>query len=132
MPVRKRSVTVQASFYEAIVEQKLNPAGAPAVEPKSFEKGKDLEFVAIFEVFPEFTVSGLESIKVERLSAEVADADTDNMLEVLRKQERTFEPLNVPPRTTIRSISISLARSTAKLSRVVRPRAPSWCWAPAA
>jgi len=82
---------VQASFYEAIVEQKLNPAGAPAVEPKSFEKGKDLEFVAIFEVFPEFAVSGLESINVERLNAEVADADLDNMLEVLRKQNVRFE-----------------------------------------
>ncbi|AXM95484.1 trigger factor [Pseudomonas plecoglossicida] len=82
---------VQASFYEAIVEQKLNPAGAPAVEPKSFEKGKDLEFVAVFEVFPEFTVAGLESINVERLSAEVADADLDNMLEVLRKQNVRFE-----------------------------------------
>jgi len=82
---------VQASFYEAIVEQKLNPAGAPAVEPKSFEKGKDLEFVAIFEVFPEFTVAGLESISVERLTAEVADADLDNMLEVLRKQNVRFE-----------------------------------------
>lgn len=31
---------VQASFYEAIVEQKLNPAGAPAVEPKSFERAR--------------------------------------------------------------------------------------------
>ncbi|AGZ34442.1 trigger factor [Pseudomonas sp. Rh2] len=82
---------VQASFYEAVVEQKLNPAGAPSVEPKSFEKGKDLEFVAVFEVFPEFTVAGLESIKVERLSAEVADADLDNMLEVLRKQNVRFE-----------------------------------------
>jgi trigger factor len=82
---------VQASFYEAIVEQKLNPAGAPAVEPKSFEKGKDLEFVAIFEVFPEFTVAGFDSINIERLSAEVADADLDNMLEVLRKQNTRFE-----------------------------------------
>ena len=82
---------IQSSFYEAVVEQKLNPAGAPAVEPKSFEKGKDLEFVAIFEVFPEFTVAGLESINVERLSAEVADADLDNMLEVLRKQNTRFE-----------------------------------------
>ncbi|MFK0089861.1 trigger factor [Pseudomonas sp. NPDC090755] len=82
---------VQASFYEAVVEQKLNPAGAPAVEPKSFEKGKDLEYVAVFEVFPEFTVAGFDSIAVERLSAEVADADLDNMLEVLRKQNVRFE-----------------------------------------
>ncbi|MDD0974887.1 trigger factor [Pseudomonas fontis] len=82
---------VQSSFYEAVVEQKLNPAGAPTIEPKSFEKGKDLEYVAIFEVFPEFTVAGFESIAVERLSADVADADLDNMLEVLRKQNVRFE-----------------------------------------
>ncbi|MCF5505947.1 trigger factor, partial [Pseudomonas syringae] len=82
---------IQATFYEAVVEQKLNPAGAPAVEPKSFEKGKDLEYVATFEVFPEFTVAGFETITVERLSADVADSDLDNMLEVLRKQNVRFE-----------------------------------------
>jgi len=82
---------IQATFYEAVVEQKLNPAGAPAVEPKTFEKGKDLEYIATFEVFPEFAVAGFESINVERLSADVADADLDNMLEVLRKQNVRFE-----------------------------------------
>ncbi|AMA45278.1 trigger factor [Pseudomonas monteilii] len=82
---------IQATFYEAVVEQKLNPAGAPAVEPKVFEKGKDLEYIATFEVFPEFTVAGFDTIKVERLEADVADADLDNMLEVLRKQNVRFE-----------------------------------------
>jgi len=82
---------IQATFYEAVVEQKLNPAGAPSVEPKSFEKGKDLEYVATFEVFPEFTVAGFESVAVERLSADVADSDLDNMLEILRKQNVRFE-----------------------------------------
>jgi len=82
---------IQATFYEAVVEQKLNPAGAPSVEPKSFEKGKDLEYVATFEVFPEFSVAGFESVSVERLSAEVADSDLDNMLEILRKQNVSFE-----------------------------------------
>lgn len=42
-------------------------------------------------MFPEFTVAGFDSINVERLSAEVADADLDNMLEVLRKQNTRFE-----------------------------------------
>ncbi|MFJ3487271.1 trigger factor [Pseudomonas sp. NPDC090202] len=82
---------IQATFYEAVVEQKLNPAGAPSVEPKSFEKGKDLEYVATFEVFPEFSVAGFESVAVERLSADVADADLDNMLEILRKQNVRYE-----------------------------------------
>ena len=82
---------IQATFYEAVVEQKLNPAGSPAVEPKVFEKGKDLEYVATFEVFPEFQVTGLENIAIERLQAEVADADLENMLEILRKQNTRFE-----------------------------------------
>ncbi len=82
---------IQASFYEAVVEQKLNPAGQPSVEPKVLEKGKDLEYIATFEVFPEFTVAGFDSIAVERLSADVADADLDNMLEILRKQNTRFE-----------------------------------------
>ena len=82
---------IQATFYEAIVEQKLNPAGAPSVEPKTFEKGKDLEYVATFEVFPEIQLAGFDSIAVERLQADVADSDVDNMLEILRKQNTRFE-----------------------------------------
>ena len=82
---------IQATFYEAIVEQKLNPAGAPSVEPKTFEKGKDLEYVATFEVFPEIKLAGFDGITVERLQAEVNDADVDNMLEILRKQNTRFE-----------------------------------------
>ncbi|AJE21738.1 trigger factor [Azotobacter chroococcum] len=82
---------IQASFYEAVLEQKLKPAGAPSVEPKVFEKGKDLEYVATFEVYPEFEVVGLEGIAVECLQAEVAEADVDNMLEILRKQNTRYQ-----------------------------------------
>lgn len=82
---------IQATFYEAVVEQKLKPAGAPSVEPRVFEKGKDLEYTATFEIYPEFEVTGLESIAVERLQAEVIDADVDNMLEILRKQNTRYE-----------------------------------------
>ncbi|WP_394558841.1 trigger factor [Aquipseudomonas alcaligenes] len=82
---------IQATFYEAIVEQKLNPAGAPSVEPKAFEKGKDLEYVATFEVFPEIQLAGFDGIAIERLQADVNDADVDNMLDILRKQNTRFE-----------------------------------------
>ena len=82
---------IQASFYEAVVEQKLNPVGAPSVEPKAFEKGQDLQYVATFEVYPQVEVGGLEKIAIERLSADVGDADVDNMLDILRKQNTRFE-----------------------------------------
>lgn len=82
---------IQSSFYEAIAEQKLTPAGQPSVEPKVLEKGKDLEFIATFEVFPEIKVGGLEGIAIERQQADVADSDVDNMLDILRKQNTRFE-----------------------------------------
>src|SRR5690606_18609965 len=46
------------TFYEAVSEQKLKPAGQPRIEPKSLEEGKDLEFVAVFEVYPEIEQIG--------------------------------------------------------------------------
>jgi trigger factor len=82
---------IQATFYEAVVEHKLNPAGPPAVEPKTFEKGKSLEYIATFEVYPEFQVAGFEAIAIDRLQADVADADLDKMLDILRKQNTRFE-----------------------------------------
>ena len=82
---------IQSSFYEAIVAEKLNPAGAPSVERKVFEKGKDLEYVATFEIYPEIQVAGFEGITVERPQAEVSEADVDNMLDILRKQNTRFE-----------------------------------------
>ncbi len=81
---------IQSTFYEAVVAEKLNPVGQPAIEPKVFEKDKALEYTATFEVFPEFEVQGLDGIEVERQSAEVTEADVDNMLDILRKQNTRF------------------------------------------
>ena len=82
---------IQSSFYEAIMQEKLNPAGAPSVEPKSMEEGKDFEYIATFEVYPEVALAGFESISVERPESEVTDADVDTMLDTLRKQNTRFE-----------------------------------------
>lgn len=82
---------IQSSFYEAIMQEKLNPAGAPSVEPKSMEAGKDFEYIATFEVYPEVALAGFEAISVERPESEVTDADVDTMLETLRKQNTRFE-----------------------------------------
>lgn len=82
--------TMQRSFYEAVMKENLNPAGNPRIEPKTLEAGKDVEFVATFEVYPEFTVAGLDKITVEKPLASVTDADVDTMLETLRKQRASW------------------------------------------
>lgn len=79
---------IQQTFYEAVVEQKVNPIGQPSIE---LQKSDDeLEYVATFEVLPEVEITGLDKIAVERLSATVEESDLDNMLDVLRKQNTQF------------------------------------------
>ncbi|GAB3380999.1 trigger factor [Spongiibacter taiwanensis] len=79
------------SFYEAIQQQGLKPAGRPEIEPKSLEEGKDVEFVATFEVFPEIETKDYSGIEVKKPVAEVTPADIDNMIENLRKQRASWK-----------------------------------------
>lgn len=81
---------VQRTFSEAVSEQKLNPAGGPRIEDFSAEEGKDLSFRAIFEIYPEFELKGIDQLSVSRPAVEVGDADIDTMIENLRRQQATF------------------------------------------
>ncbi|WP_108652936.1 trigger factor [Dongshaea marina] len=78
---------MQRNFIEAIISEKLNPAGAPAMDAPEIKQGEDFSFTASFEVYPEVKVEGLEEIEVEKPVAEIQDADLDNMIETLRKQQ---------------------------------------------
>ncbi|KUJ80229.1 trigger factor [Microbulbifer flavimaris] len=79
------------SFYEAVQKEQVKPAGQPSIEAKETAPGKNLEYVATFEVYPEVELSDLAEIEVERPVAEVTDKDVDNMIDVLRKQQSTWK-----------------------------------------
>ncbi len=81
---------MQRHFIEAIVKEKVNPAGSPTFAPVSMEEGQDLVFTATFEVYPEVELKGLENITVEKPSAEVTESDVAEMLETLRKQQASW------------------------------------------
>ncbi|HEC20384.1 MAG TPA: trigger factor [Gammaproteobacteria bacterium] len=85
---------MQNSFYEAVTQEKLRPAGMPLIEPGDSKEG--FEFTATFEVYPEFEVKGLEKIKVERPVLEISDEDIDKMLETIRKQRKTWQAVDRP------------------------------------
>ncbi|MGO2132598.1 MAG: trigger factor [Halomonas sp.] len=78
-------------YVRAITEQELNPAGYPQIEASVNETGKDLEFVAIIEVYPEVELASIEGTEVERPVVEITDADVDEMVETLRKQNAGWE-----------------------------------------
>jgi trigger factor len=88
------SDVMRDSFLKAVEEHKLEPAGMPRFEPKTNEPGKDLEFVAVFDVFPEITLASFDVISVDRPVAEVTDADLDGMIDNLRKQRASWEAVD--------------------------------------
>ncbi|AKH69811.1 trigger factor [Spongiibacter sp. IMCC21906] len=79
------------SFYEAIQQQGLKPAGRPDIEPKNMDEGKDIEFVATFEVFPEIEAKDYSGIEVKTPVSEVTSADLDKMIENLRQQRADWQ-----------------------------------------
>ncbi len=88
---RAASNLMQSKYFEAVMQEKLNPVGMPAIEPKVNETGKDLEFVATFEVYPEVKVGALDQLTVAKPEVEVTDADVDTMMDTLRQQHANWK-----------------------------------------
>lgn len=84
------------SYYEALGQHKIRPASQPRIEAQSIEAGKDLQFIATFEVYPEITLGDFSGISVERKTAEITESDIDKMVETLRKQRQTWKEVERP------------------------------------
>ncbi|MEI6893345.1 MAG: trigger factor [Colwellia sp.] len=82
---------MQRNFVDAIVAEKINPAGRPSFVATSNEDGKALEFEATFEVYPEVELKDLDKIAIERPKVEVTDKDLDEMFVTLQKQHQTWK-----------------------------------------
>jgi trigger factor len=87
---------VNSSFYEAIQQEDLQPVGQPRIDDLKDSEGQDLEYTAIFEVYPEVKLADISKVKISRPSADVNDADVETMIEVLRNQQATFEASDKP------------------------------------
>ena len=78
-------------FGETVTTQKMRVAGYPRIEPKNTESTTHLEFSAIFEVYPEFTLGDMSTAEVERPVLEVSAAEIDKTLDIQRKQRVSYE-----------------------------------------
>jgi len=81
---------ISRSFYAAVQKENVKPAGQPSIQPKQLSAGKDLEYVATFEVYPSVALSDVSAYEINRFKAEVTESDVDNMIEVLRKHQATW------------------------------------------
>ena len=82
---------MKKSCLAAINDEHLRPVDWPTLDPVRTEEGQDLEFIARFEVYPEIELPDFSTISVSRLTAEVTGQDIDEMVEILRRQRRTWK-----------------------------------------
>ena len=86
--------TMRSSYQEAILQEKLRPAGNPQIEPLNLETDQDLKYIATFEVYPDISLAELSNLEVEVADVKLADSDIDNMLEKLRKQKMNWKEVD--------------------------------------
>lgn len=79
---------IQTTYYEALQEQDLRPAGHPYIH--SSDETEGFKYTAEFEVYPEISLEGVEQIEVSRPVASVQDVDVDDMIGKLRAQKKTW------------------------------------------
>lgn len=87
---------VNSTFYEAISQEKLRPVGQPRIDEIKDSEGQDLEYLAVFEVYPEVTLAELSKVSISRPVTELNDDDVAKMIDVLRNQQASFEASDKP------------------------------------
>ncbi len=88
---------VDEGSQKAIDDNQLKPALTPRIEPvgdvQQVVDGKaDLTFTVTVNLMPDFQTSDPATLKVERLTSEVSDAEVDEALDRIAKQSRNFTP----------------------------------------
>jgi trigger factor len=85
---------IQSSFYEAVRDEKLNPAGAPQIKANKIQEGEGLEYEASFEIMPDFVPMPLETLEVKRFTSNVRDDDIQGMIQRLQEQRKSWRSVD--------------------------------------
>ncbi|MBR72803.1 MAG: trigger factor [Rhodospirillaceae bacterium] len=82
--------TVQDSTRQALEEKSIRPAMEPKIEITKFDEGQDLEFTVAIEVMPDFEISDLSSLHLEKLKTDVSEDSIEDALKRILEAEKRF------------------------------------------
>ncbi|MES9957896.1 MAG: trigger factor [Sedimenticola sp.] len=85
---------VQSTYFQALAQEKLQPAGEPVVEPLEKDADQGMGYIATFEVMPEITLQDISDKEIKRPVAEVTDEDFAAMMDKLRNQRTTWNDVD--------------------------------------
>ena len=83
--------TISSSYQQALGQENMQPAGLISIDPTPYEPGKDLEYTATIELFPDIPCPTLEGQSVEVPSCQVTPEDIDITLEEIRGRNADYE-----------------------------------------
>ena len=85
---------VNDSTQKVLSDKSLRPALQPKIEVKEFDEGKDLVYSMSVEVMPDFEVTDLKSISVEKLVAKVEAKAVDESIDRIAEQHGDSEAVD--------------------------------------
>ncbi len=87
---------LQSSLGDALVQEKLQPAGMPVVQSFKADPGHPLEYSVTFEITPEVHVKDISDVAIEKLVAPIEESDVIRVLEQIRGQHVEWEEVQRP------------------------------------
>src|SRR5436190_1122728 len=80
-------------FSDAVKEKSLDPVDAPEYDAIEYDNGKPLKFKAVFEVYPELSISNYKGIPADPAKVEVAETDIDATVKKLQEDMSELTPV---------------------------------------
>ena len=78
---------IQSTYFEALQQESIKPAGMPNIEPKQDTGAGEFIYTAVVEVYPEIVLADASGVSIERMGSSIEDADIDTMIDMLLSQQ---------------------------------------------
>ncbi|MBA3022263.1 MAG: trigger factor [Gammaproteobacteria bacterium] len=87
--------SLQRSFAEAAIANKLDVAGYPEFEIKTTDlKAPEIEFSATFEVYPQVVIGDIKGESITRVAFKLSEDDVEDTIKTLRKQRAVYKAVD--------------------------------------
>ncbi len=87
--------SLQRSFAEAAIANKLDVAGYPQFEIKTTDlKAPEIEFSATFEVYPQVVIGDISGESLTRVAFTLSEDDVEETVSTLRKQRAVYKAVD--------------------------------------
>ena len=89
------SKAIEQKFGEFVQKNNIRVAGMPDIQHDPLGSiTKDFEFTATFEIFPEFKLADIKTIKISNPEVKIEKSNIDKTIDVIRKQKASFSIVN--------------------------------------